>query len=132
MKVNVQDSGKEILITIAGSIDTLTAKDLRTAVESYPFDNADSVVIDLADVPYVSSAGLRESLIMQKRFKKGKLTIRNVSAAVRDIFDVTGFADIFSLEQKNGNADDYTVFSFKDFLPWSRHLAYGGFRAVFQ
>ncbi|WP_026511259.1 MULTISPECIES: AMP-binding protein [unclassified Butyrivibrio] len=116
MKVNVADSGKELLITIAGSIDSLTSKDLRASVESYPFDKADSIIIDLADVPYVSSAGLREFLIMQKRFKKGKLIIRNVSTAVRDIFDVTGFSDMFTLEQKFGKPDDYTIYSFKDFL----------------
>ncbi len=120
MKVNVQDFGKEILITIAGSIDSLTAKDLRASVESYSFDNADSVIVDLADVPYVSSAGLREFLIMQKRFKKGKLSIRNASAAVREILEVTGFADMFSVELQNGSSDDYAVYSFKDFLAFKK------------
>ncbi len=116
MKVNITDSGKEIIIKIAGSIDALTAKDLRESLENLSFDNADTVYIDVAEVPYISSAGLRELLILQKRFKKGKLIIKNVSDAVMNIFDVTGFTDIFSVEGTDEKPGDYTTFSFKDFL----------------
>ena len=83
-------------ITVSGRVDTVTAPELEAGLK---FGDATCVVIDLANVPYMSSAGLRLLLAAHKTMsaKGGELQIANVQAAVREVFDITGFSDILNL-----------------------------------
>ena len=57
------------------------------------------VVFDLNDLDYLSSAGLRVLLTAQKRMNtQGAMRVRNVNETIREIFDVTGFSDILTIE----------------------------------
>ena len=115
MKVYVNNKNNNLVISISGSINTDTVTNLRSEVETINFDSFDSVELDFKNVDYISSAGLRELLVIQKGFTKDKIHVSNVSEDVYDVFSMTGFADMFdvSLAEKE---DDLTKQSFKDFL----------------
>ena len=83
-------------ISVSGRVDTVTAPELEAGLK---FGDATCVVIDLADVPYMSSAGLRLLLAAHKKMlaKGGELQIANVQDVVREVLDITGFSDILNL-----------------------------------
>ena len=115
MKVNVNSSDSNLIIGISGSINTDTVSNLRNEVETIDFDSFDSVALDFNDVNYISSAGLRELLVMQKRFSKGKIQVLNATQGVYDVFSITGFDKILDVKKQEEN-DDLTKCSFKEFL----------------
>ena len=86
-----------LTIAISGRIDTLTAPQLDAEIQG-KLDGVKSLTIDLKDVEYVSSAGLRIFLTAQKIMnKQGKMVVKNASSAIKEIFDVTGFSDILTI-----------------------------------
>lgn len=87
-----QDGAKLTLIPI-GRIDTLTAPDLEAVVVT---DGLEELVFDLAQVDYISSAGLRVLLGAQKKMVGKVMKIANPQPAVKEVFDITGFSDIFT------------------------------------
>ena len=72
MQVNVDNNNDILIISISGYINTDTVSNLRNNVETIDFDSFDAVKLDFKNVNYISSAGLRELLVMQKRFTKDK------------------------------------------------------------
>lgn len=87
-----------LLIELAGKLDTTTAPQLEEVIKS-SLDGVTDLTIDLANLEYISSAGLRVLLLAQKTMsKQGKLVIRNVNEIVNEIFEVTGFSDILTIE----------------------------------
>jgi anti-anti-sigma factor len=87
------------VIAINGRLDTLTAPELQAPL----FDSIrqhKKTVLDFSDLEYVSSAGLRVLLMAQKSAMActAALVIRKVSAEIREIFDMTGFSDILTVE----------------------------------
>ena len=116
MKVTSHMNDQDLAITLEGSIDTVTALALRGELAKLPIESASSVTVDLAAVHYISSAGLREFLILQKRFPQGKLNIKNAGSNVLDIFDMTGFSGLFNIISPSVKEHDYSVCSFKAFL----------------
>lgn len=92
--------GEDTLVKVSGRIDTISAPDFEKAVDEV-LGEANSLVFDLAGVEYISSAGLRVILKAQKVMgNKGKMKIINVPEAVREIFDITGFSDFLTIEDK--------------------------------
>ncbi len=83
-------------IAVNGRVDTVTAPELEAGLK---FGDATCVVIDLANVPYMSSAGLRLLLSAHKTMlgKGGELQIANVQESVREVLDITGFSDILNI-----------------------------------
>ena len=97
MKIETTKNDSNATITVSGRLDTVTSPELEKELQSLA--QIDSLVIDCADLEYISSAGLRVFLSAHKEFsKKGGLTITNVSEAVMDIFEVTGFDQILNLK----------------------------------
>ena len=96
MEIKSTTEGTRLTIAVSGRVDTVTAPELAAALK---FGDATCVVIDLANVPYMSSAGLRILLAANKTMaaKGGELQIAHVQADVRDVFDITGFSDILNL-----------------------------------
>ena len=89
---------KSAVLTLAGRMDTVTAPELESAVQEI-IDDLTELVIDLEELDYISSAGLRVLLSAQKKMnKQGTLTIRNVRPEVMEIFEITGFTDILTIE----------------------------------
>ena len=83
-------------VAVSGRIDTVTAPELEANLK---FGSVKCIVIDLADVPYMSSAGLRILLTAHKTMlgKGGELQIANVQSAVKEVLDITGFSGILNL-----------------------------------
>ena len=79
-------------------MDTLSAPELEQVLKM-ELGDASELVIDFADLDYISSAGLRVLLSAQKVMnRQGSMVIRNVKPEVMDIFEVTGFSDILTIE----------------------------------
>lgn len=97
MTIEKTQNGNELLIKLSGRLDTITAPDLETELKS-SLVGIDGLVFDLAELEYVSSAGLRTLLMAQKAMNKlGAMKIVNVCEEVQEIFDITGFTDIFTI-----------------------------------
>lgn len=99
MDISVSKDGANLQIALSGRLDTNTAPELDAALK----DNLEGVtrlVIDLAEVQYVSSAGLRVLLAAQKGMNKisGVLKVVRPNEYVMDVFEATGFVDIMDIE----------------------------------
>lgn len=93
MQINKKQDGGRLVIAPSGRVDTLTAPDLEAAVV---VDGIEELVFDLSDVDYISSAGLRVLLLTQKKMAGKAMKITNAKPAVKEVFDITGFSDIFT------------------------------------
>jgi anti-sigma B factor antagonist len=98
MTIEKTANGTELTMSIVGRLDTTTAPQLEAALkESYA--GVTKLVFDFAELAYLSSAGLRVLLQAQKTMnKQGEMVIKNVNETINDIFDVTGFIDILTIE----------------------------------
>ena len=98
MNINKTLDGNKLCLTLEGRLDTNTAPTLETELKQ-SLGGVSELVIDIEDLAYISSAGLRVLLKAQKVMnRQGSMVIRNVSDEIRDIFDVTGFLDIMTIE----------------------------------
>ena len=90
--------GENLVITLSGRLDTITAPQLEEEIKD-GIDGITSLVFDFTDLAYVSSAGLRVLLSAQKTMNtKGSMVVKSVSEDIQEIFDVTGFSDILTIE----------------------------------
>ena len=98
MTILKKQDDKTLYLTLAGHLDTLSAPQLEAELKS-SLDGADSLVLDLEGLDYISSAGLRVLLSAHKRMSgKGGMKVRNVNEVVQEVFSVTGFDDILDIE----------------------------------
>ncbi|MBR5679110.1 MAG: STAS domain-containing protein [Clostridia bacterium] len=98
MKINQNKNGSDLQIGLEGRLDTTTAPELETALKA-SLDGVTALEMDFGKLDYISSAGLRVLLSAQKIMnKQGKMTLTNVSAPIMEIFEVTGFSDILTIE----------------------------------
>ena len=98
MNINVQKNGQTATLVLEGRLDTTTAPELEKALSELGGDVKD-LIMDLKDLAYVSSAGLRVLLSAQKKFgKTGTMKLHNVCDTVMEVFEITGFADILVIE----------------------------------
>ena len=94
MTINKHKNEGILEVGVEGRLDTTTAPELEAALKA-ELKDADGLVLDLAGLEYISSAGLRVLLSCQKTMnKQGEMIIRNANETVMEIFEVTGFADI--------------------------------------
>jgi anti-sigma B factor antagonist len=98
LNINKSNESEKLLIALEGRLDTVTAPDLETELMD-SLDGITELVLDMKDLEYISSAGLRVLLTAQKRMnQKGSMKLINVNDTVMEIFDVTGFVDILTIE----------------------------------
>lgn len=98
MIINKKKNGTELTLSIEGRLDTSTAPELETAVKS-EIEGVTSLIFDVEKLAYISSAGLRVLLSSQKIMsKQGEMKVINVSDTIMEIFDITGFTDILTIE----------------------------------
>ena len=91
-------NGTELNVNVAGRLDTTTAPQLEAALKE-SLAGVTKLVLDFAALEYVSSAGLRVILQAQKIMnKQGTMIICNVNETIDEIFEVTGFIDILTIE----------------------------------
>ena len=98
MTIDVKKENGTVFMTVCGRLDTTTAPALDKAIEE-KVQNEKHLVLDVAGMEYISSAGLRVLLTAQKKMMKlGSMTVKNVREEIMDIFEMTGFADILTIE----------------------------------
>ncbi len=98
LNINKETNGSELKITLDGRLDTMSAPQLESELKS-SVDGVTSLIFDIKDLQYISSAGLRVLLSAQKVMnKQGSMVVRGANEDVKEIFDVTGFADILTIE----------------------------------
>lgn len=98
MNVEKTLNGTEMNVTIVGRLDTTTAPQLESEV-NLNIVGVKKLILDFAGLEYLSSAGLRVLLALQKSMnKQGEMIIRNVNETIREIFELTGFIDILTIE----------------------------------
>lgn len=98
LNINKTLAEKDLVIELEGRLDTMTAPDLESQLqESYA--GVEHLTFDLSKLEYISSAGLRVLLSAQKTMnKQGDMVVKNASEEVNEIFEVTGFSDILTIE----------------------------------
>ena len=98
MKITKQQNGNSLTIALEGRLDTVTAPELEEELKA-SLPGADSLVLDLSNLEYISSAGLRVLLASHKTMAgKGGMKVTNVNEIVAEVFEVTGFSDILVIE----------------------------------
>ena len=97
LEIRKEQSDKTILF-LTGRLDTTTTPKLEAFLEKeLPFYT--NVILDLKELDYISSAGLRILLKMQKVMnKQGTMVLRNVQEVVKEILEITGFLNILTVE----------------------------------
>ena len=97
MTIKKQAEGSKLTIGLEGRLDTTTAPELEKEIKA--LDGVTDLAFDMAALDYISSAGLRVLLAAQKLMnKQGSMVIRNANDDIKDIFEVTGFSDILTIE----------------------------------
>ncbi|MDO4960627.1 MAG: STAS domain-containing protein [Eubacteriales bacterium] len=98
LTINKDLDGTRLVLTPEGRIDTTTAAQFEESITSCA-DGLKELIFDFSKLDYISSAGLRVLLMAQKTMnKQGSLVIRNVNDEIAEIFEVTGFSDILTIE----------------------------------
>ncbi|MBE5810060.1 MAG: STAS domain-containing protein [Clostridiales bacterium] len=98
MTIEKAVNGTALTLTLSGRLDTTTAPQLEAELKA-SLSGVESLVLDFAALDYLSSAGLRVLLAAQKQMnKQGDMVVRNVNETIMEIFDVTGFCDILTIE----------------------------------
>ncbi|MBR0466504.1 MAG: STAS domain-containing protein [Clostridia bacterium] len=98
--LNITKTGENenLIITLEGRLDTTTAPRFESELSS-ALEGVKSLTIDMEKLDYISSAGLRVILSAQKRMnKEGEMKIKNVGDTIMEIFEVTGFSEILTIE----------------------------------
>ena len=98
MLINKTTENDKLTIALEGRLDTLTAPQLDAEIQG-KLDGVKSLVFDFKKLAYISSAGLRILLMAQKIMnKQGSMVVKNASSEIKEIFEVTGFCDILTIE----------------------------------
>ena len=91
-------NGSELVVELNGRLDTNTAPELEEKLHE-SFDDVTALTVDMAGLEYISSAGLRVLLSAQKTMnKQGTMKVAHVKNTIMEIFEVTGFSDILTIE----------------------------------
>ena len=98
LNIEKKINGTELTVTLNGRLDTTTAPQLESTVKE-SLDGVTALNFDMEALEYVSSAGLRVLLSAQKIMnKQGEMKVTHVSETIMELFEVTGFSDILTIE----------------------------------
>ena len=98
MTIEIKRNAEVTTIAVGGRLDTITAPVLEKTIGDN-ITNVSNLVLDLKELEYISSAGLRVLLCAQQNMQKiGSMKLTNVCEEVMEVFEMTGFADILVIE----------------------------------
>ncbi len=98
MKIDQIKNANALTIALEGRLDTMTAPQLEAELKS-ALPGVESLIFDLKNLEYISSAGLRVLLSAQKTMnKQGTMKVIHANEMILEIFEVTGFSDILTIE----------------------------------
>lgn len=98
MTIEIKKNADATIIEIIGRLDTITSPALDKVI-SEDIGDTKNLVLDVKAMEYISSAGLRVLLGAQKKMQKiGSMKVINVCEEVMEVFEITGFSDILTIE----------------------------------
>ncbi|MDO4989386.1 MAG: STAS domain-containing protein [Eubacteriales bacterium] len=98
MNIVKTQNNQSLTIALEGRLDTTTAPQLETELKA-SLNGVEQLVIDMEKLDYISSAGLRVLLAAQKQMsRQGSMKVIHVNESIMEIFEVTGFSDILTIE----------------------------------
>lgn len=98
MYIEKKLDGDNLVISLEGRLDTMTAPELEDVIKGN-VDGVKTLTIDMTKLEYISSAGLRTLLMAKKLLhNKGTVKVTNINEIVREVFEVTGFIDLLDIE----------------------------------
>ena len=98
LNIEKKSKASELTVALTGRLDTVTAPELEKELKA-SLDGVKTLTIDMAALEYISSAGLRVLLSAQKIMnKQGEMRVVHVNETILEIFEVTGFSDILTIE----------------------------------
>lgn len=98
MEINKLLKDSELTVSVVGRIDSNSSPELEKELKN-SIEGVKTLNLDFTNVEYISSAGLRVLLSMQKIFRaQGKMVIKNVNESVLEVFEITGFSEILTIE----------------------------------
>lgn len=98
MNINTNKDGSKLVVALEGRLDTGSAPQLEGVLKE-TLRGVTELEMDFAQLAYISSAGLRVLLSAMKLMKKqGSMVVRNVNETVMEVFEITGFADMLTIE----------------------------------
>lgn len=98
MTIQKEQNGKDLKLAVEGRLDTLTAPELEAEL-GREMPGAETLSLDFSKLDYISSAGLRVLLAAHKAMsRKGGMKVTGVNEIVQEVFDVTGFSDVLTIE----------------------------------
>ena len=104
MTINETKNGSALLVSLDGRLDTTTAPELEAALDK-SLAGVEELTFDLEKLEYISSAGLRVLLAAQKTMnRQGSMKVTHANEMIMEIFEVTGFSDILTIEEEEGHA----------------------------
>ena len=98
MMIEIKKSADNTVVEIVGRLDTTTAPSLEKTLNE-DMGETKNLILDFKGLEYISSAGLRVLLSAQKKMQQiGSMKVINVVESVMEVFEITGFADILTIE----------------------------------
>ena len=99
MKILTKSEGNKVVLEFQGRLDTVTAPEAEATLNNSTAE-AEELILDFGNLDYISSAGLRVLLSAQKKIqaKAGSMMIQNVNDTIKEVFEVTGFVDILTIQ----------------------------------
>lgn len=101
MEIKTSRSNQNLIISLTGRLDTMTSPQLEEEINHSDLDGIETVTLNLRELEYISSAGLRVVIMLYKNLEKlgGKLRLVNVNDMVMEIFSMTGMTDFLEIEK---------------------------------
>ncbi len=100
MKTTIQELEEMTIVTLTGSLDTAAAIEVDQTLKPITEGEGKDIVFECADLEYIASSGLRILLdVLKKNKAKGhKVILRNVNDDIKNVFNITGFINLFEFE----------------------------------
>lgn len=115
MRLFESKTGNTVTLRLRGRLEVNTAEYLREAMKKIDTEN-EKLVLDLSELEYISSAGIRELMICQTKMGKGNMDIIKISKSIMETFELTGFDDILPVSREDIEVPSYMGVSFKSFI----------------
>lgn len=100
MKINIKEDNGQVLAVLSGRLDTAAATEVAPQFTELNEKAGESITLDFTDLEYISSSGLRLLIGLRKSSaaKGGKLVIEHINDAIRNVFMMTGFYNLFEIK----------------------------------
>ena len=100
MKIEINEQNGKVVVSLAGEMDTAAALEMEENLKTLCDKKVKEIVFDCTDLEYIASSGLRILLSILKSTKAngGTVVLHNVNEDIKDVFQLTGFINIFTIE----------------------------------